>query len=307
MRVPIVIFFLFLYCNATLSAQDVIDVKYDVDDLGHYKFYCDNNDFCIYSIEVNIISLVNLRGNVAFPFFTQVYPGRNNLFELSPVNQEGITSCNYSYRAVKGCINPKVNADFIYLLPVQPGKTMEVFELKYLKINYKDLEPKNWYTVGLKTNQGDTIYAARRGVVTEVRDTAKLKHYDYVYTSEDNFIEICHADCSFGRYDILSKIFVNLGQEVEAGDPIGLSGGEKYFNGSQVRFSVFYNYKQNPRSKDDGGIDRFLFWAYIPMIFYIGSGKSEKLIYGQSYTCEHPDYIIKKEMTRRQIKKWEKK
>lgn len=306
MRNYFLIAILFTFYFSDSFSQDIIEVNYEVDSRGYYNFYCNNNDYCNYIVEIFFTNITNLNFRVNFPYRVEVSPGRNYLFELGPGKPNIYSTFKYNYKCIKGCINPKVNLNFTYLLPIGIGKETEPFEISYLRMNARDPEPKDFYAIGLKVRYGDTVYAARRGTVTGIRDTAKLQLSNYIYSSNDNFIEINHNDCSFGSYQIFSQIFVKLGQKVEAGDPIGLAGGDKYSSEPHIRFWVYYNYEQQFDIKNKDGSNRTLYWAYVPLIFYTKENKNIKLVYGNKYTSEHPDSLITQEMTKRQIKKWEK-
>lgn len=296
---------LFLFTLNSLISQNIIDTEYSLDENnGYYTFSCINHDLCNYIVEINFSYLGNLKSDVFLPYKGEVRPGRNRLFQLKPINSFAPTSFNYSYSYCKGCIDPNVNLNFIYLLPIRTGKETEVFELKYAKVNPQEIEPKDWYMVGFKMNYQDTIYAARRGTVISLRDTAKLKLSGYRCSTEDNFIEILHDDCSIGNYQVLSRVLVKLGQAVNAGDPIGIAGGEKYSNGYQVRFFVNYNYEQKKPLKNNDRSSIKTSQAFIPLVFYTKGNKANKLIYGNTYTSDHPDSLIILEMSKREIKKW---
>jgi len=287
-------------------SQNPVDVNYEKDNDGNIKFYCNNDDFCSYIIEVRFEQMVNLRSNAFIPYKTDVRPGRTDLFELKPVNPNVFSTFSYSFITIKGCVNPRIKSDFIYLLPVGEEKVTEAFGIEYIRINDKDPEPKDFYAIGFTMDPDDTVYAARKGTVVSLRDTTKLKLSGYVYSSEDNYIEIVHDDCSFGRYDILSKTFVNSGQKVNAGDPIGLAGGEKYSSGTQVRFSVHYNYEQRTTIKNTDGSNIVMYWAFVPLFFYTKESNATRLIIGHKYTSIHPENIITQEMSKMQISRWKK-
>jgi uncharacterized protein YceK len=294
-----------LFYSSAFS-QTTLEVKYDTDAKGNYNFYCINNDFCKYILTIDFPGSINIKTYVFLPYQVVVNPGRTNIMTVQPENIGNSVTLRYSYSFQKGCLNPKVNPDFVYLLPVGKGKTTEVFELGFLKINTNDPEPKDFYVVGFKMKFQDTVYAARRGVVSGINDAAKLQLTGYTYSSDDNFIEIYHDDCTFGKYQVFSKILVTPGQKVEAGDPIGLAGGEKYTSGPHVRFSVYYNYEQEPADKKKDAILRKKYWAYVPMNFCTTEAAKTKLVKGKLYTGDYPDAIITQEMTKNQIKKWEK-
>ena len=287
-------------------SQTLIEVKYESDGKGNYNFYCNNNDFCKYIITIDFTGSINIKSSEFLPYRVAVNPGRTSLLTLQPDTQGNPLSISYTFKYQKGCLNPKVNPDFIYLMPIGKGKEAEVFELSYLKILVKDPEPKDWYAVGFKMKYLDTVYAARRGVVCGINEAAKLQRTGYSYSSEDNFIEIYHDDCTFGKYQVFNKIFVTPGQTVEAGDPIGLAGGEKYTSGPHVRFSVHYNYEQDLGVKNKDGSIRKNYWAFVPLVFCTTEATKTKLIKGKKYTSDYPYAIITQEMTKNQIKKWEK-
>ena len=287
-------------------SQKTIEVSYENDGKGNYNFYCENKDFCKYILTIDFTGSINIKTSVFLPYSVAVTPGRTFLLKLQQDTPGNSTTINYTYKYQKGCLNPKINPDFVYLMPTGKGKESEVFELSYLKILVKDPEPKDWYAVGFKMKYLDTVFAARRGVVSEIKDAAKLQASGYSYSSEDNLIEIYHDDCSFGRYQVLNKIFVNPGQSVEAGEPIGLAGGEKYVSGPHVRFSVHYNYEQDLGGNYKDGTVRKNYWAYVPMVFSTTVSAKTKLIKGKKYTGDYSYAIITQEMSKNQIKRWEK-
>ena len=277
-----------------------------MDPIGSYIVYCVNSDFCTYTVTIDLAGVSNLKANVNLPYQTEVKPGNHKLFDLRPVTLNIVSTFKVHYTYFKGCINPDVKPDFIYLLPIGKGKETEAFQYEYESFSPKDPEPKDWYAIGLKVKFGDTVYAARRGIIAGMKDTTELQLSDYGNSVDDKFIEIVHDDCSFGRYELLSETFVKLGQSVEAGDPIGLAGGEKSTMGPQIRFSVHYNSEQQLGGNQEEGISLKKYWAYVPLIFCTSESKRTKLIKGHKYTDLQPDSVITQEMNNSQIKKWKK-
>lgn len=288
-------------------AQDDIDVFYEADSYGNYKFYCSNKYYCNYTIEVFFQEITNLKFRIQNPYKTDVRPGRNFLFTLEVENPNYSSNFNYNYKYFKGCTSPQIDKNFNYLLPVATGKTTEPFKLEYFAINTRDPEPKDFYALGFKVKEGDTIFAVRRGVVCEMRDSTNLRLSGYSYTSDENYIEIFHKDCSFGRYQVLKKSLVRIGQEIEAGDPIAIAGGDKYTSGSHMRFLVYYNDEYEYPIKNNDGTYVKGNLAYVPLVFCTKEGTNTGLIYGIQYTCTKPDSIITQEMTKQQLKNWRKR
>ena len=242
------------FLSVSSYCQRIIDIKYEQDARGNYQFYCSNNGYCSYIIEINFTSLENAKADHDFPYRTAVKPGRTNLFKLSRENSEKPVQFKYATNFNKGCLHPQVNADFTYLLPISPGKEAQAYELTNAGNKNVDPTSKNWYVIRLKMKPGDTIFAARRGVVCEIQDSSGLNDAGVSSIGHENYLEIAQADCSIAHYGVLRKNsnLVKLGQSVAAGQPIGVVGGDKYGRGSDIRFSVYYNPDEDNGSVSEG-------------------------------------------------------
>ncbi len=182
-------------------------------------------------------------------------------------------------------------------MPSSPGKQAQAYELQNPpKPGAGDPPTKTFYAIRLKTKPGDTLYAARRGVVNEVDVSSDQNDLGAASSGDEDYIEIVHKDCSFAHYGVLRKdgSFVKPGQVVEAGQPIGLIGGDKYGRGSEARISVYYN--QVPNASQIGGgnngtIDR----AYVPLKFWTKRNGKGMLKHGAVYISEFPASILAQE------------
>jgi hypothetical protein len=287
-----------------------IAVRWQKTPRGEYEFICDNRSFSDYTIEVSFTEFVNLQSELPLPATVDVAPGTHTMFTLRKATGNQPARFTYHYRSFKGKPSPRIDTGFAYLLPIAPGRETRVYELYYIgqRINGESL-PKDWYALSLHVNAGDTIYAARRGRVTDVRDVndnAGLPDSNYAYVREENYIEVEHNDYTFGKYTIFrnGSIFVHPGDLVEAGQPLGIAGGDKYAGGPQVRFSVFYQLRQDILDKDGNATGRTQNWAYVPICFWTkGQGKI-RLANKAAYTCECPEELITREMTKKEARKW---
>ena len=307
---PFYLFLTFLFCHYFIvPAQQIIEVKYETDTKGNYKFVCENRGYCSYIVEVNFTELQNLRADSKVPFVGTVRPGNNALFTLIKENTTLASNFRFNYRYVKGCLKPNVNFGFAYLLPVAPDKEVLTQEMDYFLKRYRDdPAPENWYAISIKMNAGDTVYASRRGTVTEVKDDAFLKESGYNMASGDNSVEICQDDCSFARYQVLKdkSVFVKVGQFIEAGDPIAIVGGEKYVAGPHLRFCVYYTIDKEAFMDYDKA-DRRSRLAYVPVQFWTKTNGKLKLTNNNKYISEHPRELITQEMSKRELKRWTEK
>ena len=299
---------IFLTFKTSIFSQNrLIEVTCDkeVNSTG-YVFMCKNNSPVDYTVEIQFSSLINLTADGTLPFKGTVHPGTSRLFGLKPSNQGAATDVSFTYFFYKGCIKANPQTDFTYILPIQANKTTEPFELTNIGEYYgKETPPKDWYVLGFKMTEGDTIYASRKGVVGEIEKSQKDPKGDNVsFTQNVNYIEIQQEDCTFARYELFKEngIFVKVGDKVQAGQPLGIVSGKNYIGGSHVRLSVFYAHIE-PILKDGKDTGKKYYSAYVPIQFWVDS-KLQKLEKGKTYTSEHPEIIVTKEMTKKEKKKW---
>jgi Peptidase family M23 len=291
--------------------EDLIYVHWIKNNRGEYEFFCDNKSFSDYTVEISFSEYINLQSSFSFPAKIEVPPGINRpLFVLRKSILGSASHFAYHHKSHKGCPSPKIDTGFTYLLPVGPGRSARVAELNSLAEEYgNEAPPKDWYSLSMHVQAGDTVYAARRGRVTNTREHADLQDSGYSYSSEDNYIEIEHNDCTFGKYSVFrdDAIFVHPGDWVEAGQPIGIAGGDKYASGPQVRFSVFYHLEQDVLDKDGNSTGKTRQWAFVPLYFWTKDNGKMRLISRSTYIADHPDDLVTQEMSRREAKKWKEK
>ncbi|HEX4851737.1 MAG TPA: M23 family metallopeptidase [Puia sp.] len=294
----------FVIFSSPSFSQKILEINYDQDAQGNTTFYCNNSGYCDFILQIEFTSLNNATADRPLPYREEIKPGKTRLFKLSKQVVENPMGFRFKTTYVKGCMMPKINPDFIYLLPIAPGKEAQAYEMVNLNeqkkasatpmVNGQELipNPKDWYVIRLRMKPGDTIYSARRGVVTEVQVNSNLNDSGVASAGHENYLEIVHEDCSFGHYGVFKRnsAFVKPGQTVEAGQPIGLVGGDRFGRGSEARFSVFYNI-QTTDSQNVKGV----FSAYVPLKFWTRNNGASKLRHGASYVCEDPPQIINQE------------
>lgn len=289
--------------SAGLFSQRIIEIRYEADAKGGTIFSCINYAYCNYILDLGFTTLKNLQCDRPLPFHGEVKPGYTKLFTISAIDPQLPTQFNYSTKNQKGCMHPVVNADFTYLLPISPGKEAQSYEMSPDKlpdttknglakgIADKSRDSVSWYVLRLKMKSGDTIYAARKGIVTEIQDQDGANDAGRISVNAENYIEMVQADCSFARYGILKKngAFVKPGQTVKAGQPIGLVGGDSFGRGSDLRFSVYY-YQEEYAASQNGGRHYI-----IPQIWTKKNGKG-RLKHGVVYISEFPSAVLNQEI-----------
>ncbi len=303
-RSSLIFTILFLYSHI-LFAQRIIDVKYELDQKGAYVFSCTNNAYCNYILELGFTTFNNVKCDQPLPFHAEVKPGYNKLFTISAIDPQAPLLFKYGSTNQKGCMHPAVNRDFTYLFPISPGKEAQVYEMSPYKLIDsvarakatanksvdKPSDSASWYVLRLRMKAGDTIYAARKGIVNEIMDQSGANDAGQSSIGAENYIEITQPDCSFARYGILKKnaALVKPGQAVKAGQPIGLVGGDVYGRGSDLKFSVYY-YQEENGTLNQANVPHYI----IPQIWTKNNGKG-RLRHGAVYISEFPSAVLNQE------------
>lgn len=260
----------------------------------------DNPNFCDYTVKVVFNQLQGLNCGCSLPYLGTVRHGGSLLFTLKRSSPNAQTAFQYSVTSFRGRALRNPPADFPYLLPVANGRKVLISESKYIGELLKDERKEGFYALVVKTEPGDTIFAARRGVIAQVRNDVDPVGKDLWYARDANFVEIYHADGTFARYDKLKRgqIWVEEGSFVEVGQPIGLVGGENLSGGPALFFSVYFLPEENLREISA------ISYQHVKPSFCTGANPAgEALQHGQTYEAVRPEAVLVKEMSRREQKR----
>ena len=289
----------------SLPAQNrKIEISYEKDRMGAYTFYCMNTDFCKYTVEITFTNMQNLILPGSSPYVKEVPPGRSILLVLRPISEKVTTNFSYSYTYQRGCMVTRPDTGMVYLIPVKPGNSVSPFRLSEFILNDKVKRNESFYGLGFKVNAGDTICAARGGLVISAIDTVLNSFSDIQTSSRENRIEIMHRDCSIARYTVINKTLVEVGDKITAGDPIAIAGGENYAIGTHFRLIVQYNSGKVVEDQTNGNrMYKQYRWDYLTLKFFTKEQGITELTPRQAYIAEHPESIITRELTKGEIKK----
>lgn len=181
-----------------------------------------------------------------------------------------IAQSDYSIRELK---NGKFKDDssYVYTLPFEHKKKV------FLIQGYESMfSHKGERALDFKVKTGTTICAARGGIVTATREDSDKRGLKTENLSDGNYVYIRHDDGSEANYWHFKKdgVLVNVGDTVQTGQPIGLSGNTGYSAFPHLHFEV--------RGNDGKGN-----YVQLPTRFYTRQG----ILYlspGQFYRAIHP-------------------
>jgi len=172
------------------------------------------------------------------------------------ISLSSFSQTDYSIRDLKDG-KFKDDSSFIYSLPFEKGKKVFLIQAYESKVSHKGER-----ALDFKVKQGTKICAAREGVVRSLRKDSDKGGLKDENLSDGNYIIIQHGDGSEGMYWHLQKdgVLVNVGDTVQQGQVIGLSGNTGYSAFPHLHFEVQGydaqgNYKQLPtRFKTNKGV-----------------------------------------------------
>jgi len=131
--------------------------------------------------------------------------------------------------------------EVLYELPYLPGKKVIIAQ------GYNGFwSHKGENALDFWMRKGQTICAARGGVVIGARSDSKKGGPSYKYIDDGNYVIIKHDDSTCAAYWHLqyNGVMVKSGDTVVAGQPIGKVGSTGYSSGPHLHFEV-YCYDKN--------------------------------------------------------------
>ncbi|MFA0961637.1 M23 family metallopeptidase [Roseivirga sp. BDSF3-8] len=252
-------------------ATDEPEVYYKKSEDGAYLFYADNESYSPYQVEISFTQKENLKVGVPLPYFF-VVDGKEKqkfLFKAVPTG-EGTMRLKYSFSFLKG--DPSAKPDgYLYHFPFAHGEKRRVDQGYFGKFSHANL-----HAVDFHMKEGEPVYAARGGLVVEVREDSNRGGANPAYEKHGNKVIILHEDGTFGEYAHLKQygVTVEVGEEVSAGQLIAKSGNTGFSSGPHLHFMVYKAEK--------------LFHTTVPVKFRSHAGKPVEVKQGKFYYATHP-------------------
>ncbi|MFT4666663.1 MAG: hypothetical protein ACI8YQ_004261 [Polaribacter sp.] len=272
-----------------------------------YDIYCENTAPDIYTVELDFDELSGLKPSVPYPLRRTIEPGRHLIMRLrqKEIDDQGYFKIALTYR--RGCLKYKLEKNFPYLVPIKEGNIAKLvcsdslLSFYHCPISSGRLMKKDTilYINGFFAQSGEEITAARRGIVS------KVKNYQTDSTLHDSglgyYLDIQHADGSYARYDGIQKdsMLVEIGQLVEAGEPIALV--RKSLSGDTFFSLRIFCYEDRIVTDKIGPSNVKL--VMMPIHF---QGATSTCC-SHFYEVVHPEETIIREMSKRELRRWTRK
>jgi len=118
-------------------------------------------------------------------------------------------------------------------------------------------------------------------------------------------LTILHDDCTFASYSTFKEdgIYVEEGDYLYPGEPIGLLAGNESRFGKQIRLLIYYRNDEflTINRENPDGVQRN---KYVKPAFRTSEGKSISIERNRKYISIHPEEVIISEMSRRERRNW---
>lgn len=293
---PALFALLLVLCTASASAQPRIRTER----LGNknVEFYLEGNS---YPGTLTVLLTLKELKNCNMSEGTTRYEVHGNgvrLVTLRPSDTQSGIGFRYSFRTIKGRVNPPVDTLLVCRMPCSTLRPVRVTGGVNVLDRLRKPEGRGQRLgTHFRLERGDTVYAARRGVVTEVR-LAEKRAEDaprVSFTSRSTSVQVEQRDGSFAWYICLDSenIFVSEGDEVLPGTPLALAGtydGERY----DVSVQFFYY-----RTEPDQATESVHFFPP----FATAEQGDVVPEHGKSYTPAMNDELLMREMTKKELKR----
>jgi murein DD-endopeptidase MepM/ murein hydrolase activator NlpD len=229
------IFMSFLFGWTCVVAQDVQILNRTLDDKS-VVLSVKNNTMFSQSVELNC-QLKGMKAVSKLPEIKIVAAGETvDFVQLTPIDLMKAYSYGTSIRYIEGNVLAVHDDSYIYNLPFPKGKTCRVGQ------GYGGKEThQGRYALDFDMEIGSEIAAIRGGIVTKVVDNNDKGCPSDKCNKYNNLILITHSDGSIADYSHLKKngAKVKVGDLVEAGQVIALSGDTGWASGPHLHLEVY--------------------------------------------------------------------
>lgn len=278
--------------SSKVNSDRSVDISFEKQDPGTY------------TVLIKFGDLTNADGSNEQDFTIKGYSG--NVLTLKPRNVGQGIGYAYTSTYIRGKFEPKYDANFIYALPYKSGAKIMVAEAGFVGAKYfGNTTPADWKVYNFYSKLQDTVTAVRKGVVVDIKDLHEIETSgDLAYSSKSNSMIIEHADGTLATYKGFKKgsFAVEVGQTVFPGTALGLN--TKTNPKSDFHISLMMSYL---KSKE---IDRTRtlqnsksLYGFITPRFSTLEDPNVILESRKAYTAALPVEVLKRELTKKELKK----
>lgn len=300
---------LFAYSFSQLNAQEnpvkitrkvntdrSVDLEFEKPDPGSYTIVLKFGDITNFtSADQEQVGIKNYSGTV---------------YTAKPDNKDKQVNFSYSYYTFRGKLNPKYNADFIYILPYKSGTKVKVAEAGYLYTTYfGTTTPEDWKVYRFYTQDEQPVVAVRKGIIVDVKDLYETESTNEVsYTSKTNELTIEHADGTLATYKGFKKgsIALKVGETVFPSTVLGLNSRTNSNSRYGILLSTIYLKSADIEARKQGVREAKSRYGFVTPKFFTTADPGAILVTQQEYIAGVSEEILQKELSKKELKQLRK-
>lgn len=282
-----ILLLLFVLLGGILAHSQIVKSEYQGE---YYIISADNNGRGAFSVLLDVYEADNYGGPVKR---VVTVAGAGEVLRLKRESLARTGSISYNYWLAEGDARGRRDTNFVYRLPYSAHKnSVKAYNAKEKPGGQAIESPFPFFSMVFHTDRGDTIYAARKGIVARVEDYSKTPELGV------NGVMIVHEDGTLGIYWGIGKegFLIKERDIVYPNTPIAIAGS---FDGQLYGFFFSTGYPALSGMDDMPWALRF----YKPVF---ATTEGEKRLADSTVNVAKVDYgLITREMKGREKKKYE--
>jgi len=239
-KILIVVFIMLSFRHNSYSQPEKVLITYKKEG-ENWIFYATNTTIVPYYVKLQFKELDNLKPDKDLESYTPTIPGSAKnlkILTLSPIAADKSRNFNFNYIYTIGEPEKSPDLSHPYWLPYRHGKRASIAQG-----NLGDGTHRGINAIDFNLKVGDTVFASRAGLVYDVKEDSDKGGNSMKFEQFGNYISVYHSDGTTAKYVHLMKngAFPKIGDAIEAGEAIGLSGNTGYSSGPHLHFVVAHN------------------------------------------------------------------
>jgi hypothetical protein len=252
-----------------------------------------------YTIQIEFVSLENLKSLEGDLILKVARPGKTNLVTLQSIYINEKTSFNYRTKLFKGEYLPSTASDFHYIAPFEKGVSFSMRRIIPKSDPAIPIENLPYTGVLFTTDRPVRICAPRKGIVSEMRMDQIPNSEEIADFESENYIEIYHQDGTFSRLSGLkhNSAKVTIGETVIPGQVLAESTSSQMDTAYQIKM-IHSRWDFN-----ESGMQ----WINFPVTLVTADGQLKSNLPANNVIATYSENLIIKEMDKKELKKYKKK
>jgi len=211
-----------------------------VNNAGQWELRATNECLCVVEFEIRLLDKHNLNIPDNASYHSTLQP-RSQRMMAQLAAGTGEPTVQYTWKAILGAPGALHAPHEPYRAPFAVGASYQISQAYPNRITHTS--PESQYAVDVALPDGTPVYAAREGIVINLRHDSFRGAASAVMMDQANMVEILHDDGTIAIYAHLhwDSVRVQAGQRVQRGEYIADSGNTGFTTGPHLHFAVIRN------------------------------------------------------------------